>query len=45
MLSCNPQRDEFENAKKPPLAVEATNFAPQSRGQTIPGADFVLNVD
>jgi hypothetical protein len=44
MLSCNPQRDEFENAK-PPLAVEATNFALQSRGQTIPGADFVLNVD
>jgi hypothetical protein len=44
MLSCNPQRDEFENAK-PPLAVEATNFSLQSRGQTIPGADFVLNVD
>lgn len=40
----NSQRDEFENAK-PPLAVEATDFAPQFRGQTIPGADRVLNVD
>jgi len=40
----NCQRDEFENAK-PPLAVEATDFAPQFRGQTIPGADRVLNAD
>ena len=44
MLSCNSQRDEFEDPKLP-LVVEATNFALQSRGQTIPGADFVLNVD
>jgi hypothetical protein len=44
MLSCNSQQDEFENAKAP-LAVEATDFALQSRGQTIPEADCVLNVD